>query len=97
MSLVGVGMYPTDPCFDPNRASWLPYWIDNTTESACYYGTDSLLGQMGGVVGGAAGTVASGAASAVASGVATGVSNTSASGLLLVAAVGVAALFLLKR
>ena len=25
--------YPTDPWFDPNRPSWLPYWIDDSTES----------------------------------------------------------------
>lgn len=97
MSLMGIGMYPTDPCYDQDRPSWLPYWIDDSTESACYYGTDSLLGQMGGVVGGAAGTVASGAASAITSGIATGIGNSSAGGLLLFAAIGTAAFFLLKR
>jgi hypothetical protein len=30
----GVGAYPTDPYYDPARPSWLPYWIDDPTESA---------------------------------------------------------------
>jgi len=52
----GVGMYPTkadgspNPCFDSSRPDWMPYWWDDSAESACYYGTDSLTGQMVGVV-----------------------------------------------
>src|SRR5271170_1740018 len=30
-----LGMYPDETCFDPNRPSWLPYWIDDLTETAC--------------------------------------------------------------
>jgi hypothetical protein len=30
-----LGAYPGDKCFDPNRASWLPYIIDNPSEWAC--------------------------------------------------------------
>jgi hypothetical protein len=32
---VGVGDYPGDPCFDASRATWLPYWIPNFTETNC--------------------------------------------------------------
>lgn len=31
----GVGMYPDEACFDTTRPSWLPYWIDDLTESSC--------------------------------------------------------------
>ena len=36
-SLSGLGAYPTDSYYDPNRPSWLPYWIDDPTESAQKY------------------------------------------------------------
>ena len=38
----GLGAYPTDCFYDPNRPGWLPYFIDTQTESqaklACFYG-----------------------------------------------------------
>ncbi len=34
MPLVELGAYPSDPYYDPNRPSWLPYWIDSFTEFA---------------------------------------------------------------
>lgn len=30
-----LGVYPGDPCYDPGRAWWLPYWVDNVSENAC--------------------------------------------------------------
>lgn len=30
----GLGAYPTDSFYDPDRPAWLPYWIDDPTESA---------------------------------------------------------------
>lgn len=33
----GLGAYPTDPYYDPNRPSWLPYFIDTPTESEMKY------------------------------------------------------------
>lgn len=33
-ALKGLGAYPTDSYYDPDRPSWLPYWIDDATESA---------------------------------------------------------------
>lgn len=30
----GMGAYPTDSFYDPDRPSWLPFWIDDPTESA---------------------------------------------------------------
>jgi len=32
-----LGAYPTDPYYDPERPSWLPYWIDTPTESEAKY------------------------------------------------------------
>lgn len=32
-----LGAYPADPYYDPNRPSWVPYWIDTTTESQAKY------------------------------------------------------------
>ena len=35
MMLGSLGMYPDQTCFDPTRPSWLPYWLDDLTESNC--------------------------------------------------------------
>lgn len=96
MYMRGVGAYPTDSYFDPDRPSWLPYWIDDFTESAAKYGTTSLPGQMGGVVGSAAASVAAGAADAVA-GAAANAIDTSVTGTLMIAAVVLGGLFLLVK
>lgn len=32
---VGLGMYPDQTCFDADRPGWLPYWLDDLTESRC--------------------------------------------------------------
>ena len=32
----GLGFYPDDDCYDPDRSSWLPYWINSPTEEACF-------------------------------------------------------------
>ena len=32
-----LGAYPTDSYYDPNRPSWLPYWIDDDAESSAKY------------------------------------------------------------
>jgi hypothetical protein len=34
----GLGIGPTDPCYDPNRPTWLPTWISTPSESACLWG-----------------------------------------------------------
>ena len=36
--MLSLGAYPGDSYFDPNRPSWLPYWIDSPTESAMKWG-----------------------------------------------------------
>ena len=93
----GVGAYPDDPYYDVNRPSWLPYWIDDSAESAMKYGTTSTIGQMGGVVGSAGAAVAGGIADAAAGAVSNAVS-TSLTGTLLLAGAGIlAVMFLMRR
>jgi hypothetical protein len=85
----GFGMYPTNadgtdnPCFDPNRPSWLPYWFDTPTESACKYGTTDFTGQVAGAassmaapIGATAGGLLSGAVGGAAQGVTSSISGT---------------------
>jgi hypothetical protein len=31
----GLGEYPGYVCYDANRPSWLPYWLDDLSESTC--------------------------------------------------------------
>jgi hypothetical protein len=92
----GVGAYPDDPYYDVNRPSWLPYWIDDSAESAMKYGSTSTVGQMGGVVGSAGAAVAGGIADAASAAVSNAVS-TSLSGTLVIAAVVIGGLFLLVK
>ena len=42
----GLGLYPGDTCFDSERPSALPYWIDDFTESTCFYNSDSVMGAV---------------------------------------------------
>lgn len=35
----GMGIYPNQPCFDPTRPAWVPYWVDTPSESGCKWGT----------------------------------------------------------
>lgn len=84
----GLGLYPSDPCYDPNRPSILPYWIDDLTESACFYKSDSILGQT--VTAGA--YMAGQTAGAVGQGILNAVELSPMTGILLLGAV-----FLLLR
>lgn len=31
----GLGLYPSDPCFQPTRDKWVPYWMDTNGEIRC--------------------------------------------------------------
>lgn len=95
-SLSGIGAYPTDPCYDPDRPSWLPYWLDDFTESDCKYNATNIGGavvgaienpgqvatNVGGVIGQGAGAAVGDVASGVAAGV-TGAANATVSNLTL--------------
>src|SRR5271166_4172113 len=42
----GLGEYPGYYCYDAGRPSWLPYWIDDLTESACKYSPSTIAGNI---------------------------------------------------
>jgi len=44
--LGGLGEYPGYYCYDANRPSWLPYWIDDLTESACKWNPKTIAGNL---------------------------------------------------
>jgi hypothetical protein len=44
--LRGLGEYPGYYCYDANRPSWLPYWIDDFTESGCKWNPGTIAGNI---------------------------------------------------
>ena len=42
----GVGEYPGYYCYDAARPSWLPYFIDDITESKCKYTPSTIAGNI---------------------------------------------------
>lgn len=42
----GMGEYPGYYCYDSARPSWLPYWLDDLTESACKYRPSTIAGNI---------------------------------------------------
>jgi hypothetical protein len=42
----GLGEYPGYYCYDANRPSWLPYWLDSITESTCKYSPSTIAGNI---------------------------------------------------
>lgn len=42
----GMAEYPGYYCYDSNRPSWLPYWLDSLTESACKWSPSTIAGNI---------------------------------------------------
>jgi hypothetical protein len=45
----GMGIYPGQPCYDPSRSAWVPYWLATPSEAGCalgLYPTVSTLGPV---------------------------------------------------
>jgi hypothetical protein len=42
----GMGEYPGYYCYDAERPSWLPYWLDDFTESACKWSPKTIAGNI---------------------------------------------------
>jgi hypothetical protein len=42
----GMGEYPGYYCYDADRPNWLPYWIDDLTESACKWSPSTIAGNI---------------------------------------------------
>lgn len=106
----GLAAYPGDPCYDPDRPSWLPYWLDDFTESDCKWGASNIAGatlnafenpaevatNVGGVVGQGTAAAVSDVSSGVAQAGESFLSNVSGTGMLGIAAVILGGLFLLS-
>lgn len=44
--LKGLGEYPGYYCYDAARPSWLPYWLDDLTESTCKWSPKTIAGNI---------------------------------------------------
>ena len=42
----GLGEYPGYYCYDAARPSWLPYWLDDFTESACKWSPSTIASTL---------------------------------------------------
>lgn len=43
---LGMGEYPGYYCYDKDRPSWLPYWLDDFTESKCKWSPSTIVGNI---------------------------------------------------
>src|SRR5262245_29212412 len=99
---IGIGAYPSDTAyFDPNRPSWLPYWIDTPHESEMKYEAENLMQATANAAGQAAGTVAAGVVNTLGGAVGAAADKVTGglnlSGLLLLAGAGFLAYTYLTR
>jgi hypothetical protein len=46
VALRGLGEYPGYYCYDANRPSWLPYWVDSFTEEQCNLSPSNIAGSI---------------------------------------------------
>ena len=113
MNITGLGLAPGDPCYDPNHPwyDWLN--LTNTdAECACLEASgvplgqqcatfqgviQTMTGQAGSVVGGAASAVGEGIGTGVATGVGSFAQSVNLSGIMLLAIAGGVVYMLSKR
>lgn len=105
----GMGVYPGDPCYDSSRPSWLPYWLDDFTESDCKWGSSNIAGatlnafenpdvvaqNVGGVIGQGAASATSDVAGGAEQAISSYVQNLTPGGWFGLFAVGLGALLVL--
>jgi hypothetical protein len=41
--LSGLGLDPSNPCYDPERPSWMPAWLNDSNEQACMQAAQSSV------------------------------------------------------
>ena len=87
----GLGAYPDDPYYDPNRPSWLPYWIDTPTESLAKYNSENMIQATATAGGQAIGSIFSD----IVGGVGQGIGGSLSFGAIIV--IGVVAYMALKK
>lgn len=112
MRLVGLGLDPSDSCYDANRPWYVPNWWIDSAECQCiadqgrplgeqcasFRGVAQTMGtQAGDVVGGVVGGVAQGVGTGIGTGVEQTFNTGGLTGTLVIAAVAVGALLLLKK
>lgn len=44
--MYGLAEYPGYYCYDAGRPSWLPYWLDDLTESECKWSPSTIAGNI---------------------------------------------------
>lgn len=88
MRIGAIGAYPDDPYYDPNRPSWLPYWIDDLTESEAKYNATNIVQATVNATGDAVGSVAASAASGVASAATSAIGGVDISTIAIIAGIG---------
>ena len=107
----GLAAYPGDPCYDSARPSYLPYWLDDFTESDCKYNASNIVqasinafgdpGQVASNVGGVTGQAVGSGVNAIASGIASTASGIAGtldwSGILLVGGLLLAGVILIPK
>ena len=107
----GLAAYPGDACYDPSRPAWLPYWLDDFTESDCKYNASNIVqasinafgdpGQVASNVGGVTGQAVGSGVNAIASGIASTASGIAGtldwSGILLVGGLLLAGVILIPK
>jgi len=105
----GLAAYPGDPCYDPDRPTWLPYWLDDFTESDCKWNASNIAGatinafenpgqvaaNVGGVVGQGAGAAVSDVAGGAAQAGSSFLGSLTPTGTLGLVAIVIGALFFL--
>jgi hypothetical protein len=105
----GLGVYPGDPCYDPDRPDWLPYWLDDFTESDCKWGATNIAGatvnafenpeevatNVGGVVGQGTAAAVSDVGAGVAQAGSSFLGNLSGTGIFAMVAIVIGGMFLM--
>lgn len=103
---LGLGAYPTqtdgtpNPCYDADRPSLLPYWLDDFTEEACRVAAGhSVFADAGTEIGTMAGGVVGGVTKGLTAGVVAGLTpdpSTIPWAWILIAGLGIYAISNLK-
>lgn len=88
MTIGHIGAYPDQSYYDPDRPSWLPYWIDDVTESEAKYNAQNLLQATGNAAGTAVGTVAAAGGTGIANAFSSALGGMDFSTIAILAALG---------
>lgn len=88
MRIGALSAYPDQLWFDPDRPAWLPYWLDDLTESNAKYNAQNLMQATANAAGALTGSVVSAGASGVAEATTTALGGMNFQTIAVLAAVG---------